>query len=307
MDLKSIKIEKQKTYTGHAASIYTLDKGLHEASFISGAGDGLVAEWFVNQDIPAKGIVQIPAHIFSIKLIKKYNMLAVGQMKGGLHMIDLIAKKEIQNLGMSAAPVYDIYFHEEEDVLYAASGDGNIYRWAMPEFTLLEPVKVSIKSVRNIEKHPFKNEFVFATSDGSIYIYDANSMQCLHKLAQHKGSVFCARYTPDGSHLLTGAMDAQLCVWNMQNYSLHEIIPAHLYTINDVRFSPDGMLFATAGRDKHIKIWRADTLQLLKVIDKEKYAGHAHSVNKLFWNAYNNNLISCSDDKTIISWSIQYI
>jgi WD40 repeat protein len=70
-------------------------------------------------------------------------------------------------------------------------------------------------------------------------------------------------------------------------------------------FSPDGKYFATASMDKSIKVWDTTAMKLLKVIDKARHAGHGTSVNKLLWTAFNNQLISTSDDRSISVWDIQ--
>ena len=58
--------------------------------------------------------------------------------------------------------------------------------------------------------------------------------------------------------------------------------------------------------DKAIKVWDAKTFKLLKVIDKARHAGHGTSVNKLLWMNYKDTLVSCSDDRTISLWDINF-
>ena len=90
----------------------------------------------------------------------------------------------------------------------------------------------------------------------------------------------------------------------MSNYEAVMDITAHMYAINHISFSPDGKLFATCSMDKSIKLWDASTLRLKKIIDNARHAGHATSVNKLLWTAYENQLISCSDDRMISVWEV---
>jgi WD40 repeat protein len=78
-----------------------------------------------------------------------------------------------------------------------------------------------------------------------------------------------------------------------------------MYAINNISYRPDGKYFATCSMDKSIKIWDASTFRLLKVIDKSRHAGHATSVNKLLWTAYEDQLVSASDDHTLSIWNIQ--
>jgi WD40 repeat protein len=57
--------------------------------------------------------------------------------------------------------------------------------------------------------------------------------------------------------------------------------------------------------DKTIKIWGADDFKLYKTISREKgFEGHFLSVNKAIWNG--DQLISCSDDKKILVWELNF-
>jgi WD40 repeat protein len=57
--------------------------------------------------------------------------------------------------------------------------------------------------------------------------------------------------------------------------------------------------------DKSIKIWGADDFKLYKIISREKGINtHKLSVNKLTWNG--GDLISVSDDKTVIIWRLSF-
>lgn len=300
------KVKKINQYTGHTASIFTITPGFTENTLLSGAGDGLIAEWTTDPgDTKANAIARIPANIFSLCTLEKYNLLCAGTMRGGIHIIDVHTKKEIKNLGRNTASIFDLQVHNS--VLFAASGEGQAYVWQIPSFELADIIEITYQSIRAVAFTSKTNEVAFACSDHKIYIYDVSNFNIKHILEGHTNSVFTACYSPGGKYLLTGSRDAQLKIWNAENkYTLMHTIPAHLFTINHIAFSNDGKLFATAGRDKTIKLWDAETFDLLKVIDKEKYEGHINSVNKLFWSAHNNLLISCSDDRSIISWQINY-
>ncbi|MCG8339802.1 MAG: hypothetical protein MI674_00790 [Cytophagales bacterium] len=42
------------------------------------------------------------------------------------------------------------------------------------------------------------------------------------------------------------------------------------------------------------------------MLDKVKYAGHNHAVNKLRWTKHKNQRIACVDDTTISVWNLNF-
>ena len=58
--------------------------------------------------------------------------------------------------------------------------------------------------------------------------------------------------------------------------------------------------------DKSIKIWQVPELKLLKVIDKARHAGHGTSVNRSLWFENEGLLVTCSDDRLISVWNINF-
>lgn len=284
--------------------MFTLAEGFHQHTFLSGAGDGIIAEWDMNHASQATGIAKIHANIFCLYHIKKHQLLVCGTLKGSVHIIELNTKKEIKNIGRYPYPVFDFYFHEPSNLLYICSENGILDVWKFPEMEHILSKQLSTKSLRKIIFHEIENQFIVASSDALIYFLDEKTLEIDATLSGHKNSVFSLCLSFDKKYLMSGSRDAQLALWNIETKQLETIIAAHLFTINDICISPDGKLIATAGRDKHIKLWDAATLELLKVIDFEKFGGHKHSVNKLFWSNYHNLLISCGDDKNIFSWSI---
>jgi WD40 repeat protein len=146
-------------------------------------------------------------------------------------------------------------------------------------------------------------EIAVGYSDNFIRIFDLDSYHLKKEYEAHTNSVFTLRYTPDRRFLLSGSRDARLKAWDTAGeYSLEEEVVAHMYAINSLSFSPNGKHFVTCSLDKSIKLWDADQLKLLKVIDKARHAGHGTSVNKLLWTAYNGQVVSASDDRTISVW-----
>jgi WD40 repeat protein len=168
-------------------------------------------------------------------------------------------------------------------------------------------VRYAAKSVRSIAVSETRNELAVGYSDHYIRILEADTLKLKYAFKAHANSVFTVVYSPEDNFLLSGSRDAHLKIWQPEEgYQEYSAIVAHLFTINHLTFSPNGAYFATCSMDKSIKIWDAQTFRLLKVIDRARHAGHGTSVNKLFWPARVNSLVSCSDDRTISVWDLNF-
>ncbi len=300
-----ITVVKKNTFTGHSAGVFSLGDGETANSFISGAGDGIAALWDIDGKDSAKGLAQITSSIFALYLNAKNNHLYAGTLDGGIHITDLIQKAEVHKFSPDGNIIYAITPIQNHQIAIG-SGSGKVYIWDANKNILVHSIQVSKNSIRSIIYSALSNEIVMSCSDFNLYVYDASTFSLKYTLIGHTNSVFCCAFGKGERFLVSGSRDAQLIVWDAENqYQKAKSIPAHMFTVNDIKFSPDGRLFATAGRDKHIKIWDAATHNLLKVIDKEKYEGHINSVNKLFWSNWNNSLISCGDDRSIMVWGIE--
>jgi WD40 repeat protein len=311
-----ISIKKQAQLTGHQGAIFTLIEGRTPTHVISGAGDGWLVEWdLMNPDL-GKLIAKTETKIYNAYFLKEKNVLIAGNMDGGVHFINLDNTSKNKDIAHHKTYVFDI--KKIGNHIFTLGGDGMLTKWDIDNFRTLESHHLSSKSLRSLDYSPEKNELAVGASDGNIYFLnpELDLLKIIKKA--HNSSVFIVKYAQNGNFLLSGGRDAHLKVWDLSeknaqntegvNQEPIETISAHWYTINAIAFHPKiPTVFATASRDKTIKIWLMNTegvLVLQKVIDTIRYGCHTHSVNALYWSPFNNQLISASDDRTLIIWDI---
>ncbi|HEY9046658.1 MAG TPA: WD40 repeat domain-containing protein [Ohtaekwangia sp.] len=296
------EVTKLHTLTGHRDCVYTLERSGVDNLFFSGAGDGMVVAWNLNNPENGELIAKLPNSVYALHHHQASNLLVAGHNYDGIHVLDWQNKSEVGSLQLTTASIFDIQSHKDD--LFVATGDGTVIKVALSSLSILVKDQSSEKSARTIAIHPSNGDIAIGYSDNFIRIFDIN-LQLKHAWQAHANSVFTIRFTPDGHFLMSGSRDARLKVWDVNvNYLQVEEVVAHMYAINHLDFSPDNKHFVTCSMDKSLKVWKLDELRLLKVIDRARHAGHGTSVNKVLWTSHHDQLVSASDDRTISVWNI---
>jgi WD40 repeat protein len=303
--MNKIEVFKKFTLTGHRDCIYTLKKAGKNNVFFSGAGDGMVVQWDLNNPDQGELMARVPASVYAIDYCPFKNLLVVGQNYEGIQLINVSSKKLIGSLKLTPAAIFDIKILD--DKIYIGTGAGELIVVKIEPLSILYKIKHTDKSLRSIAIDPLNRQLLAGYSDHNIRIFNLDDHSQYKLINAHKNSVFTMCFSPDYKYLLTAGRDAHLKIWNTNNdYNLQESIVAHMYAINHVEYSPDGKHFVTCSMDKSIKVWDSKSFKLLKVIDIARHAGHGTSVNKLLWSTYEDFLISCSDDRTISVWDLKF-
>ncbi len=299
-----MNIHKIDTFSGHRDSIYTIISKNNGSEFYSAGGDGYIIEWDLSKPDMGKLLAKAGTSVYALCHDPERNQLWIGQNYEGIQVIDTETKAVLHNSKITASAIFDIQIVNSKAII--AAGDGVLTIIDIATFSVQKHIKVSSKNIRCIAISPQKNEFAVGDSEHQIHIFNLTDFSLERTLKEHTNSVFSVSYSPDGKYLLSAGRDAHLKIWDTLNqYTIVENIPAHMYAINHIKFSPCGDFFATASLDKSIKIWSAKTFKLLKIIDRGRHAGHGTSVNKLLWSSYENQLISCSDDRMISVWELK--
>ncbi len=299
-----LAVKKIAQMTGHRAAVFALAPEMPAARvLLSGAGDGWIVRWRLDEPDLGQLMAKVDTQIFSLLLLPTQAQLVAGTMQGGLHWIPLDKPERTKNIAHHRKGVFGML--HQGDYVYTIGGEGRLTRWSALEGRSLESCYLSNQSLRGLHFCPQRNEIAIGASDNAIYLLDAESLHLTRTIPQaHANSVFAVHYSPDGRWLLSGGRDAHLRIWDT-TADFQEVMaqPAHWFTINDIAFSPCGRWFATASRDKAIKIWNAADATLLKVLEGARDGGHLNSVNRLLWRG--EHLISASDDRTLIAWAVE--
>ncbi|MCF2500915.1 WD40 repeat domain-containing protein [Dyadobacter chenhuakuii] len=298
-----MNIRKVDTFSGHRDSVYTIISDNTSHGFYSAGGDGFVIQWDLNKPDLGNLVARVGVSVYALGLEKENNALWIGQNYEGIQVLDIAQNKIERTSKITTAPIFDIQFFDNKALI--ALGDGVIVVMDIASFAVQKHIKVSGKSIRTIAINHETREFAVGDSDFNVNIFDLDGFVLKKTIQSHGNSVFSVKYSPDSKYLFTTGRDAHIKIWDVNDaYGMVLDIPAHLYAVNDISFSPDRTLFASCSMDKSVKVWDAVTFKLKKIIDRARHAGHGTSVNKLLWTSYENQLISCSDDRMISVWEV---
>lgn len=298
-----IAVQKQHTFTGHNDCVYTLEPSQQHHLFFSGGGDGMVVLWDLMRPNEGQLIAKVPNSIYALHYHQQSELLVAGQNYEGIHVLNWKERREVASLQLTKAAIFDI--NSIDNLLLVATGDGELITVNLKNLQLIERIRISEKNIRCIAVNAERSEVAIGGSDSKIRVFDLTDMHLKYEWEAHTNSVFTLRYLPGCNYLVSGSRDARLKVWDVRGgYAKVNEVVAHLFAINHIAVSPDGRYFVTGSMDKSIKVWDTETQQLLKVIDRSRHAGHATSVNKLWWSGHENQIISASDDRTISIWNI---
>lgn len=294
-----------KEYQVHQAAVYALEQGTTSETFFSAGSDRKVILWNIATD-EHKVIAQIPAMIVSLCYLPESNTLLVGQTGGGIHVLDLAAKKELKLLAAHKAYVFDIKYNASSNQFYVASGDGSISIWNAQNFELIHQVKLTEEKIRQLTFSIKRNELAVGCGDGKVVLIDLADYSIKQTLENESG-VNSLLYINNDQHLLVGLKEAHLVEWDLMMYQKVSGFPAHNWAIYSLKQFENSPFVISASRDKTIKVWDVATLKPLQRIQRPKSNGHTHSVNALLPLADSNYLISTGDDRRVKVWKVNHI
>ena len=289
--------------SGHRDAVYALEQGNSDDCFYSSGADGLIIEWDFTKDEDGKVVARLPFGVYSLLYLPAHQLLIAGNMHGGIHALDLKENKQIWFFEANGS-VFKLKEGKSGQII-AATGKGNLLLIDAMSGNELYNKHISEKSCRTLAVSPDGGMFAAGFSDDHIRVYQTETLDELYAWQAHNSSVFSLCW-PTDEYLYSGSRDARLCLWEAnQGFSKYMSVPAHWFAINDIAYNaPKGWL-ATASKDKTVKIWEQEGVTLLKVIDKEKFNAHTHSVNTLLWHKTGNILLSAGDDRKIRRWHIE--
>lgn len=297
-----MKIQKVRELAGHAGPIYRMCFGRTKNHLLTASGDCFIAEWNFELGTASPFSIKLENPCIALLYLQQHNLLVCGTITGGMHVVNLLLKKEEKLLQVHEDGLFALCYVEEENWVIAGGGQGFISVWNAETWDLMRHFKVAQGKIRHIRKD---GERIFVSSaDGTIRILDLPWLNLLETIVAHEGGALCTIDHPTKPVIISGGKDGYLRLWHRDDFRLVMEIPAHNFGIYDLSISPDRSLLASASRDKSVKIWNLSDFAPLAKITRPNFEAHTHSVNTLLWNENPNLLLTAGDDRKIKCWNI---
>jgi len=291
-------------YSGHKGAVYALSPALDAGHFLSGSGDGSVVRWKLG-NADGLTVAHIGRAIFALHLDRKEQCLIIGDEDGGLHLVDLVRRQELQ---LERAHVKGIFaiIALPDDRLAVAGGDGALSIWKQDRanghrLSLQRKIPLTVDKLRGLALNAEGDLLAVACGDGTVRILETTDLNERFTINSHSEGANCVAWHPSKPVLLSGGKDGHLRLWRSDaEFQQLLAIPAHSGSVYAVAFSLDGSQCATASRDKTAKLWDANSFDAIRRLDRAA-GGHGYSVNALLWMGP-QTLLTASDDKRIVEW-----
>jgi len=298
-------MEVLQVYEGHRSPVYALSAGPVTRTFLSGSGDGVVAQWSLGSEAKGMALATVDEAVFSVLYMPHHRMLVVGTEGGALHVIDLRDKQEKHCFrGVHHRGVFDLVA-VDDDRFACAGGDGSLSIWRMSatgvRCRLERQIPLCEEKLRGLAVGQGGRLVAVACGDGRIRVLDTHLFNENVTLEGHPEGALAVAFHPTKPVLVSSGKDGHLRSWMLNGNNRQLLaLPAHRSAIYRIAFRSDGALLASAGRDKAVKLWDGRNLDPMWR-HESRSGGHTHSVNAVLW--MDDLLLSAGDDRVIRAFS----
>ncbi|MCY3581119.1 MAG: WD40 repeat domain-containing protein [Chloroflexi bacterium] len=207
-----------------------------------------------------------------------------------------------------SAPVKDIAFNPDGQLLASGSADTHIKLWTIAEQSPTESATLAGHPdvVAALAWHPDGGSFASGGGDGTIRLWDAASGELTSLLAGHSDEVTTLAFAAGGRWLFSGSRDGSIRRWDARANYASDIVGGHEGWLREIAPSPAGRL-ASASKDGRIRLWEIDA-RFPKGVGKQplrSWQAHGAGVDALAFSLDGALLVSGGRDNCLRFWEAE--
>jgi len=156
--------------------------------------------------------------------------------------------------------VKDVAWSPDAYLLAAASKDGTIRLWKIPDAGLAGVLKGHAGAVQSLSWSPDGKMVVSGSVDKTVRLWNVTDATLDRVLTDHAGAIDQVAWSPDGAHFLSLSKDRpddKVRIWKADG-SPGPRLEGDQGSVSQVQWSPDGQRFATCGFEELVRIWNVD-------------------------------------------------
>lgn len=194
----------------------------------------------------------------------------------------------------------------ESECLVSGSNDNHIILWNPVTCTLEAVLDGHSKGVTcgtllsnvplNERSASWEGDILSGDWAGTCIVFDCVSGKPKQVYDKHQVAIRGICQLPETSLAVSCSGDKTAHVWNITSGETVQICKFHLDVVQCV-CAIDSCTFATGSNDCTIGIWKVGICTPICTLE-----GHSSLVYGLSWNKHNNQLLSCSEDRSVIVW-----
>ena len=200
----------------------------------------------------------------------------VTSSQDGVSLWDFRRSTPVQQYSCGSDTLTKAKFNPAENHLVCAVGnDRGIVLIDCRTNTLMEKIKLKVKS-NDLAWNPQEPiNFTVANEDGNLYSFDMRKMtEALKIHKDHLNSVTSVSYNPNGREFVSGSFDKTVRIFDVREGRSREVYHTRrMQWVYAVEFSGDGKFVLTGSDDTNIRVWKARAHVPVKVmLPKEQEA-----------------------------------
>jgi len=189
-----------------------------------------------------------------------------------------------------------------------------IWAWLSGTFQCLATIdEGQTRTIRSCEWSCDGQMIASASFDGTVLVWRTrdNSFQKWDRIGSlegHDNEVKSVAWSNDDNFLATCGRDKKIWVWERlqgnNDFECAGVLDGHTQDVKFVIWHPSSFVLFSASYDDTIKVWAEDSGDWYCC---QTLVGHSSTVWGLTFDRKGNQLISCSDDRTVFLWQCDSI
>jgi WD40 repeat protein len=290
---------------GHSAAVNGVTN--YADKILSASSNSTIMLW--QTTLPHQQLIDLPSEPISVAIAPDGKSVAVGFMKGALHLYSLpkprlLWKEQVAHDNY----IREMAFNSDGTLLATASSDSHAKLWQVENatLTLKQTFKVHKNNISTkISAVAFSpDDHFLATADhnGQIGLFAVGKRQEHFYQAADEGEILSIAFDLNGTQLLSSGTDGYARLWhvNGSQLTLLKKFPQAQNKIMWASFSTDGKRIATVGREQLVRIYSTSDYQ-----EKFRLEGHQDTVFRAIFSPDNQQIVTASADATIRFWDLK--